>query len=212
MLITGTNKGLGKACANEFSDYELITVSRHEDATETGDLRDRAFLQSLVERYCPDVLINNAGVYSSEWQEQIEVNLYQAGFLATEFYQKMPAGSTIINVCSASANLSGWQNIQDADLFYTMAKAALKHLSNMLSRSKRRPVRVTSLEPAFFLTDFANIQQRWDQLKDHIPPTHYWYKQHLMTPDYLAKTIRWIIQQPANVQIASLEILNSVIE
>lgn len=212
MLITGTNKGLGAACVTEFADYDLITVSRHAGSTEVGDLRDRQFLQHLVEHYCPDVVINNAGVYSSDWQDHIDINLYQAGFLATEFYRKMPAGSTIVNVCSTSANLVGWQNMQDADLFYTMAKAAMKKLSNMLSRSKRRPVRVTSLEPAFFLTDFANIQQRWDQLKDRVPSTHYWYKQHLMTPDYLARTIRWIIQQPPHVEIASLEILNSVSE
>jgi len=210
MLITGSNRGLGAACVAEFTDYELITVSRHEGSTIVGDLRDRNFLEWIVETHNPDVLINNAGIWSADWSDQIDVNLHQSGFLATQFYKKMPVDSNIINMSSTSANLTGWQNMTDADMFYIVMKSALKNLSKMLSRSKRRPVRVTSLEPAFFLTDFANIKTRWEN-KGTVLPNHYWYRQNIMTPEHLAKTIRWIIEQPPGIEIASLEILNSVL-
>ncbi len=208
MMITGSNRGLGAACVAEFFDYELITVSRHDGSTAVGDLQQQEFLQYLVDRYDPDVLINNAGIISNDLSDQIDVNFHQAAFLTVEFYNKMKAGSSIINVTSTAANISGWKDMRDDQMFYNVTKSALKNLSNTLSRSKRRPVKVTSLEPGFILTDFANIKQRWESIKDDIPANHIWSRQAMLSAEYIAKTIRWIVDQP--FEIASLEILNSV--
>ena len=50
------------SCVKYFSTmYEVISISR-----EQGDLRDRDFLRTLVDKYNPGVVLNCAGVYEKE--------------------------------------------------------------------------------------------------------------------------------------------------
>jgi dTDP-4-dehydrorhamnose reductase len=59
MLIIGSNGGVGKECVKYFSTtYDVVSISR-----EQGDLRDKDFLQTLVDKYNPSVVLNCAGVY-----------------------------------------------------------------------------------------------------------------------------------------------------
>ena len=63
MLITGSSSGIGYECADKFKDqYEIVGVSKTPGpyVTEVGDLRDSLFRRLLVDKYQPDVFINNA--------------------------------------------------------------------------------------------------------------------------------------------------------
>ena len=70
MLIIGSNGGVGKECVKHFSAmYDVIPISR-----EQGDLRDKDFLKTLVDKYDPSVVINCAGVYQKDFYETFESN------------------------------------------------------------------------------------------------------------------------------------------
>ena len=68
MLIIGSKGGVGKKCFDYFSSmYDVIPISR-----EQGDLRDKEFLQTLVDEYNPSVVLNCIGVYEKEFFETFE--------------------------------------------------------------------------------------------------------------------------------------------
>jgi short-subunit dehydrogenase len=188
MLIIGSNGGVGKECVKHFSTmYEVIPISR-----EQGDLRDKDFLRALVDKYNPSVVLNCAGVYEKGFYETFESNFLSASFLTLEFYKKMESGH-IINICSSSANSSGWPGIDYDRLTYNVSKSSLKKFSNMLQSSKNNSVKVTTLEPAQINTKMLKHKS------DKVIP---------LEPFYIVEVIHWILNQPDSVIISSMEIQN----
>tara|TARA_Y100001963_G_scaffold104400_1_gene143895 strand:+ start:1597 stop:2187 length:591 start_codon:yes stop_codon:yes gene_type:complete len=188
MLIIGSNGGVGKECVNHFSTmYDVIPISR-----EQGDLRDKEFLQTLVDKYNPSVVLNCAGVYEKEFYETFESNFLSVSFLTMEFYKKMESGH-IINICSSSANSSGWPGIEYDRLTYNVSKSSLKKFSNMLQSSKNNSVKVTTLEPAQINTKM--LKHKSEKVKP-------------LEPSYIVGVIHWILNQPESVVISSMEIQN----
>ena len=186
MLIIGSNGGVGKECVKHFSTkYEVIPISR-----EQGDLRDKDFLRALVDKYNPSVVLNCAGVYEKGFYETFESNFLSASFLTIEFYKKMESGH-IINICSSSANSSGWPGIDYDRLTYNVSKSSLKKFSNMLQLSKNNSVKVTTLEPGQINTKM--LKYKFDKV---IP----------LEPSYIVGVIYWILNQPESVVISSMEI------
>ena len=120
MLIIGSNGGVGNECVKHFSTiYEVIPISRDE-----GDLRDKDFLRTLVDKYNPSVVLNCAGVFEKGFYETFESNFLSASFLTLEFYKKMESGH-IINICSSAANSSGWKGIDYDRITYNVSKSSL---------------------------------------------------------------------------------------
>ena len=188
MLVIGSNGGVGKECVDYFSAiYDVIPISR-----EQGDLRNKEFLQTLVDRYNPSVVLNCAGVYEKEFYETFESNFLSVSFLTMEFYKKMKGGH-IINICSSSANSSGWPGIEYDRITYNVSKSSLKKFSNVLQSSKRKKVKVTTLEPAQINTKMLKHKS------DKVTP---------MEPQYVVEVISWILNQPKSVVISSMEIQN----
>ncbi len=187
MLIIGSNGGVGKECVKYFSTtYDVVSISR-----EQGDLRDKDFLQTLVDKYNPSVVLNCAGVYEKGFYETLESNFLSASFLTLEFYKKMKSGH-IINICSSAANSSGWKGIDYDRLTYNISKLSLKKFSNMLQSSKNNSVKVTTLEP-------AQINTKMLKHKSKVTP---------LEPLYVIEIIQWILNQPESVVISSMEIQN----
>ena len=186
MLIIGSNGGVGKECVKHFSTkYEVIPISR-----EQGDLRDKDFLRRLVDKYNPSVVLNCAAVFEKGFYETFESNFLSASFLTLEFYKKMESGH-IINICSSSANSSGWPGIDYDRLTYNVSKSSLKKFSNMLQLSKNNSVKVTTLEPGQINTKM--LKYKFDKV---IP----------LEPSYIVGVIYWILNQPESVVISSMEI------
>ena len=204
MLIIGSKGGVGKECVKYFSMiYEVITISRDE-----GDLRDKNFLKTLVDKYNPSVVINCAGVYQKDFYETFESNFLSASFLTLEFYKKMKRGH-IINICSSAANSSGCKGIDYGRITYNVSKFSLKKFSNMLQSSKNNSVKVTTLEPAQINTSMGdrtfkgNIDEnQYEKQTEKLVP---------MKPSYVAKVVDWILNQPDPVVISSIEIQNFIV-
>lgn len=208
MLITGASRGIGKVCAEFFKEkYEVITVARTGDVSVQGDLTDSKFISSLVQSFDIDILINNAGIIDTDFAKTFELNVMAAGLLATGFYEKMNQGH-IINLCSTASTLRGWSSMSERRIWYLASKASLKSLSTLLHDSRKKNIKVTSLEPAWVNTDFAgpkvdiseNLSRH--QRSEIIP----------MKPEYIAQTIDWILNQPDHVVVNSLQIDNFYIK
>ena len=191
MLIIGSNGGVGKECVEYFSMiYEVITISRDE-----GDLRDKNFLKTLVDKYNPSVVINCAGVYQKDFYETFESNFLSASFLTLEFYKKMKRGH-IINICSSSANSSGWPGMDFDRISYNVSKSSLKKFSNMLQLSKNKSVKISTIEPAQINTKMLKHTSN-----DIVP----------IKTSYIVEIIHWILNQPDSVVISSMEIQNFMV-
>jgi len=210
MLITGSSRGIGEAIYNHFKyKYNVIGVSRTGNPERKGDITDPAFRELLLNEINPDVFINNAGILDPDFSTVMETNLMAAGHLMTEYYKRMKPGSSIINMASSCAVVHGYPNMTNWRLSYHTAKSALKKLSENLSESRTRNVRVTSLEPAHVdtlmtcggrgeLWNFPEEEYQNANIDKFLP----------MPPKYIAETIEWILQQPKWVQISNMRILN----
>ena len=207
VLVTGASRGIGKAVADRFKnnlDYNVITVARTGDVTEQGDLIDIEFRNYLIGKYTPDIFINNAGIGSKNFIETFEINVMAMCHLLVEFWKKMETGD-IINVSSIAANKVGWEGMSDFHINYLSSKKAVKNLSKDLALSKRKLVRVTSLEPNHVNTTIAGQTMcdvdycRAETDMGYFSP---------MPAEYVAEVIEWIINQPRYIAITGLEISN----
>ena len=209
MLITGTSRGIGLACAKYFNNsYTIVGVARTsgEFVTEVGDITDPVFRNMLVEKYIPTVFINNAGVGGNKkFDDLCSINIEAAGSLLVDFYKKMFKGH-IINLSSWNANVSGTANTSLGELYYKSSKVFLKNLSNNLTNKRAKPLLITSLEPQNVST---NLIPSNSQLTEDDYSNYSFQSNAPMTADYIAETINWIITQPPWVCIKSLELSNA---
>lgn len=199
MLITGTSRGIGLACAEYFQDrYEIVGIARTPGkfVTEQGSVADEKFRQYIIDKYTPDVFINNAGIGGSDFSEIIRVNSEASTHFMIAFFKKMNKGY-IINISSWLASVLRFEhnngNFEEA--VYSATKKSIKEISKSLSNNKSKiKAKVISIEPQYVDTDMiSNTKTNYTKL---------------IEPEYIAKTIDWIIQQPGWVNIDSICISN----
>lgn len=200
MLITGTSRGIGLACAEYFQDrYEIVGIARTPGkfVTEQGSVSDPLFRKYIIEKYTPDVFINNAGIGSNNLNEMMRVNAEASTDFMISFYKKMKTGN-IINISSwlASVLRTDVWFIGFEEIVYASTKKLMKEISKGLSNTQRQ-AKVTSVEPQYVDTDMVR------NIPKSIPK--------LIEPEDIAKTIDWIIQQPAWLNVDSICISNRAI-
>lgn len=208
ILITGGTKGIGAAIADNFkTDYKVITVGRSETAVEQGDLQDESFRNYLVEKYTPDIFINNAGQLFQNKYKMINTNGFVPVDLLLKFYDKMPKGQ-IINVSSISAlRLNGIKE-NDARTAYALGKKFLKETSLSLSFSRSKPVKVMCISPSAVDTDMVkNLTEH--RIQDSSYSNYNWSESICWTKPYeIAKIVRWMTEQPAWISIPEIVVDN----
>ena len=184
-LITGGSEGIGRAIAQKFAkaNYRVAIAARTpEKLVETAselktefatpvipiptDVRDPDQVQALVEQVIAefgqlDVLVNNAGLYSSgpteafsleDWHEVIDTNLW--GYIHTihavlPYFVAQQSGA-IANICSIAGKVP--MPYQTA---YTTSKHAISGLSQALNAELApKGIHVCAIYPNIIQTGF----------------------------------------------------------
>ncbi len=208
VLITGGTKGIGLATTEIFKDdYEVITVARGTTATESGDLTDPKFREYLVNKYTPDIFINNAASLFQDPYKMLEINGAVPVDLLLKFYEKMPSG-VIINVGSQSGERHVRPKEQLNKSLYALGKRFLKDVSLGLNYSKNKPIKVMCISPGATHTPMLSHITSFTPSKDDYENFD-WDKSIAWTkPEEVASVIKWLVDLPDHICIPEIVLDN----
>ncbi|WP_129790727.1 SDR family oxidoreductase [Sphingosinicella sp. CPCC 101087] len=221
ILITGASSGIGEATARELgaTGAKLMLGARRTDRLEAlaGEIGDNAAFRRLDVTDLPDfqafaaaagaqfgpvdVIVNNAGLMplsplaalkTDEWDRMIDVNIRGVlnGIAATLPGFVDRGSGHVINVASIAA----YRVIQTAAV-YSATKYAVRAITEGL-RLEHRDLRTTLISPGVVESELASTITHGDTARmiDE-------YRQVALTPDAIARAIRFAIEQPDDVDV-----------
>ena len=221
VLITGASSGIGEATVRELAGTGakvFIGARRTERlealANELGeavvwqslDVTDaesfQAFAEAAQERFgSVDVLINNAGVMplsplaalkQDEWSRMIDVNIRGVlngiaavlpGFIAQ-------GSGHVVNVASIAAHF-----VMPSAAVYCATKYAVWAITEGL-RQEHDDIRTTIISPGVVDTELGS-----DITDPQIASALTTWREKSLTPDAIARAIRYALEQPEGVDI-----------
>ncbi len=221
IVITGASKGMGKAMAEKFSTggNTLFICSRNEpqlaqsakEITEKYDnpveyfaadlsKKDEAlkFANWLLEKkICPDILINNAGLFvpgsiynepEGNLEQMIGINLYAAYHLTRALLPPMIKNKSghIFNICSI-ASLKAYANGGS----YSISKYAMMGFSKNL-REEMKPfnIKVTAVYPgAVFTSSWEGADIKPERIMEVDDVANMVYAASLLSPQACVEDI-----------------------
>ncbi len=234
IFITGATSGFGEACARRFAQagWSLIVTGRradrlHDLAAELSahtdvlplvlDVRNRAAMASAIDQLPERFsrlrgLVNNAGLALGsdaaqdcdldQWETMVDTNikglLYSTRLLLPRLIAH-GAGASIVNLGSIAGN---WA--YPGSHVYGASKAFVRQFSlNLRCDLLGTGVRVTNLEPGLCESEFSLVRFDGDQARyDSI-----YQGANAIQPADIADTIFWLCNQPAHLNVNSLELM-----
>lgn len=231
VLITGASSGFGACCAKRFAaaGWQLILVARRGDRLQeladtldvpthviVLDVRDKeaiaASVASIPEAFSRiDVLVNNAGLAlglapsqsasMEDWETMVDTNIKGLLYFTRSILPDMVARNTghVVNMGSVAGS---WP--YPGGNTYGATKAFVAQFSrNLRSDLLGTGVRVTNIEPGMAETEFSVVRFKGDQEKadatyEGVAP---------LTGEDIAEIVFWVTNQPAHVNINSLEVM-----
>lgn len=235
VAITGASSGIGEATAIMLAAQgaKVVLGARRQERLEdlvsrinaaggeavclVTDIKKRTDLAQLVRLAVGtfgrlDVMINNAGiahlsriddVQVSDWEEMIDVNLkgtlYGMAAALPEFKQQ--GFGHIINILSTSG-----LKIVPLQGVYAGTKNAVRTIAEALRQESGGAYRVTGISPGFVNTELT------DHIKDENARRAAKEKaaQIAITPDAIAATVVYAINQPGHVDVGDIVVRPSV--
>lgn len=229
VLITGATAGIGAASARLFAGHgwKVVGTGRRGDRLralqeELGpaflplelDMRDIDALAGLGELAGDwgslDLLLNNAGLappaeplHEQEWDrldQVIETNISGLVALTRAVLPRLiEHRGAIINLSSVAATYP-----YRGGAVYGGTKAFVRQFSlDLRCDLAGTGVRVTSIEPGMAETEFTLVRTGGDQAASQA----LYADMDPMTADDLAQTIWWVANQPAHLNINTLELM-----
>ena len=234
LFITGATSGFGEACARRFAQagWSLVLSGRRETRLQALcdelsaltrvhslvlDVRDRHGMAAAIDSLPAEFatlrgLINNAGLALgtdpapecdlNDWDCMVDTNIKGLLYSPRLLLPRLIAhgrGAGIVNLGSIAGNYP-----YPGSHVYGATKAFVKQFSlNLRCDLVGTGVRVTNLEPGlceseFSLVRFAGDQARYDAT---------YAGAEAIQPEDIAETIYWLLNQPAHININSLEMM-----
>lgn len=231
-FITGASSGFGAAIAERLAKrgFQLVLLARRKDRldkiaaslavpvhTIACDVRDEQALRSAVSALPPqfaaiDVLVNNAGLALglepahaaswSDWQQMIDTNCTAVALLTRLILPGMVArrsGHVVMLGSVAGAYAYPGGNV------YGATKAFVEQLSrNLRADVSQHGVRVTHIAPGLAGgSEFSEVRFHGDKEK----AAQVYAGTEPLLPADIAECVDWALQQPAHVNINSIELM-----
>ncbi|MBF8778982.1 SDR family oxidoreductase [Pseudomonas fulva] len=234
IFITGATSGFGEATARRFAEagWSLVITGRRRERLDAlreelsakaevhalvVDVRDRQAMEQAIAQLPPAfaklrALVNNAGLALGvepaqacsldDWETMVDTNIKGLMYTTRLLLPRLIAhgrGASILNVGSVAGNYP-----YPGSNVYGGTKAFVGQFSLSLRCDLRGTgVRVSNIEPGlceseFSLVRFGGDQDRYDATYAGAEP---------IQPQDIAETIFWMINQPAHVNINSLELM-----
>lgn len=231
-FITGASSGFGAAIAERLAKrgFHLVLLARRKDRLEQlasalavpvhvigCDVRDEQALRSAVsalpaEFATIDVLVNNAGLALGlegaheaaweDWLQMIDTNCTAVALLTRLILPgmvKRRSGHVVMMGSVAGAYAYPGGNV------YGASKAFVEQLSrNLRADVARHGVRVTHIAPGLAGgSEFSEVRFHGDREKAQ----QVYAGTEPLLPSDIAECVDWAIQQPAHVNINSIELM-----
>jgi NADP-dependent 3-hydroxy acid dehydrogenase YdfG len=235
IAITGASSGMGKAMALLLAEYgaKVVLGARRADQLQevvgkieaaggkatyaVTDVTSRDDMNSLVRLACDyfgrlDVLINNAGISQLSrideldvegWESMIDINLKGVlyGMAAAIPVFKSQQCGQIINIISTSG-----LKITPAMGVYAATKNAVRTVTEAYRQESDGRIRITGISPGFVKTELAQHimdPEKRNNIQDAMNTM-------ALSPEDIARTVAFVIGEPAEVEIGDLVIRPSV--
>jgi len=232
VFITGATSGFGAAAARCFASrgWNVVATGRRADRLQAladeldgrllplvVDVRDRDGMRAAIDGL-PDTfstmraLVNNAGLALGttpaqgcdldDWETMVDTNikglLYATRLLLPRLIAHGP-GAGIVNLGSVAGN---WP--YPGSHVYGASKAFVRQFSlNLRSDLQGTGVRVTNVEPGMCESEFSLVRFGGDQARaDSV-----YRGAHPLQATDIAEIIWWVLQQPAHINVNSLEVM-----
>jgi pteridine reductase len=163
------------ATASEISSIGVPVHVVEADLTKTADIHS-LFVSVDTFPYKLCVLVNSAGSMQQadartlsvdDWDATMALNLRAPFLMAQRAAERMEAGGLIVNVSDAGAG-KAWTGFPA----YTISKAGLESLTNVLAKALAPKIRVNAIAPGLVLPSAGTTLEGWQKLIDRLPLKH----------------------------------------